>query len=98
MTLGMHVWCLVEDLLHCKLGMIAKSFKAFLCSLGNLRSVVVERLPNVGGGAVYLHTGEVVRWNVQIHRGDSVLVPSCHLLGGCGLEGVMALKLPAEFL
>ena len=98
MALGMHVWCLVEHLFHCKLGMIAECFKAFLCSLGNLGSVVVERLPEMGAWAGDLHSIEVVRWYVQVHRGDSVLIPSGHLLRGCGLEGVMALELPAEFL
>ena len=97
-TLGMHVWCLVEHLLHCELGMIAEGFKAFLCSLGNLGSVVVERLPDMGAWADDLHIIEVVRWYVQVHRGDSGLIPSCHLLRGCGLERVMALELPAELL
>ena len=98
MTLGMHVWCLVEHLFHRKLGMIAECFKAFLRSLGNLSSVVVERLPDMGAWADDLHIVEVVRWYVKVHRGDSILIPTPHLLRGCGLEGVMALKLPAEFL
>lgn len=47
MTLGMDVRCSVEHLLHRELGVVAKTFKAFLCPLGELCWVLVELLSNI---------------------------------------------------